>query len=81
MDQVSWWRLWVMSGLMTLFVAFGCCLWLSHATRYELARAVERIKSEYAGLHARLDQLSARMDAVEEQLLRIILHLFPEDTT
>ena len=78
MEQVHWWRSWVSSGLLTLFVAFGCCLVIIRENRQELGRAVDRIKGEYERLHVRLDDLSRRMDLLEEQILKILLDLHPE---
>lgn len=77
MDLIGWWRLWVMSGLLTLFVAFLCCLLIIRLTRQEVREALGQVKCDYEANLARLERLSDRMDTLEEQLLNLLLYLHP----
>ncbi len=80
MDQLSGWR-WLISGVWTGAVAVACVLAITRSTRHSLTDAVATVKAEYDHLQSRLDQLSERMDQQEVQLLKIILHLFPDEAS
>ena len=80
MDPLNWWRLWISSGVTTCLIAIACCWAIVRTMRSEMGRCLVQIKTDYQLANNRLDLLSNRMDSLEAQILKILLHLYPEET-
>ncbi len=80
MDSINWWRVWVTSQWVTLLAAATLVAAMIRSHRREVATNLERVAADYERLHARLDRISDNLDKQQEQLLRILLHLYPDES-
>ncbi len=77
MDPASWWRVGMTVGALTGLVALAGCAAIIGSTQSELNRAIQQMRSDYKLMDSRLSLLSNRMDALEQQILKVLLHPFP----